>query len=63
MTEKFNVLKLLSDMEDHQFDRFMLVICFCWLTGAVTCYLNSRLEQETKVKMAEIQGDKAVKSK
>jgi hypothetical protein len=50
-------------MEDHQFDRFMLVICFCWLTGAVTCYLNSRLEQETKVKMAEIQGDKAVKSK
>lgn len=45
-------------MEERQFNRFMLMICFCWLTGAVTCYLNARLDQETKIKMAELEKGK-----
>lgn len=47
-----------EDMEERQFNRFMLMICFCWLTGAVTCYLNARLDQETKIKMAELEKGK-----
>ena len=49
------LLDNMDDMENSQFNRFMLMICFCWLTGAVTCYLNARLEQETKLRMAELQ--------
>ena len=41
--------------EERNFIRFMLTVCFLAVVGAVTCYLNTKLEAETKVKIVEIE--------
>jgi hypothetical protein len=55
--ERYRGYKTVNDMEpeERNFIRFMLTVCFLAVVGAVTCYLNTKLEAETKVKIVEIE--------